>query len=145
MVALDAIANRSALDIDGIAGVISHESGFRPNAKNPVGTATGLIQFIESTARSLGTTTAALAKMSAVQQLPYVERYFVNTLGSRRPPAEDYILATYGRVDAIGNRTPTFWIREIRRIPTKRKGIEKTAPWTLAARDTSRPAISAPR
>lgn len=38
--------------------------------------ATGLIQFIPSTARYLGTSTTALARMTAVQQLDYVERYF---------------------------------------------------------------------
>ena len=38
--------------------------------------ATGLIQFLPSTARGLGTTTDALAGMSSVEQLNYVEKYF---------------------------------------------------------------------
>jgi len=35
-----------------------------------------LIQFMPATARDLGTTTDVLAKMTAVQQLDYVEKYF---------------------------------------------------------------------
>lgn len=49
---------------------------FSPAVQNPRSSATGLIQFMESTARGLGTTTAKLAKMTAEDQLTYVERYF---------------------------------------------------------------------
>jgi hypothetical protein len=55
------------------------ESGetFSPSIKNAAGSgATGLIQFMPSTARGLGTTTAQLAKMSAEDQLNYVYKYF---------------------------------------------------------------------
>ena len=48
---------------------------FSTSIKNPTGSATGLIQFIESTAKSLGTSTAALAKMSREEQMEYVEKY----------------------------------------------------------------------
>jgi hypothetical protein len=45
--------------------------------KNMAGSgATGLIQFMPKTAKGLGTTTDALARMSAVAQLEYVELYF---------------------------------------------------------------------
>jgi hypothetical protein len=49
---------------------------FSPSIKSPVSSATGLIQFMRKTAAYLGTSTVALAKMSAVQQLDYVQRYF---------------------------------------------------------------------
>lgn len=49
---------------------------FSPNVRNPTSSATGLIQFMSATARGLGTTTTALVRMSAVQQLDYVEKYF---------------------------------------------------------------------
>lgn len=48
---------------------------FSPSIKNPTSTATGLIQFLESTARDLGTTTAQLRLMSAEDQLDYVYKY----------------------------------------------------------------------
>ena len=46
-----------------------------PSITNRIG-ATGLIQFMPDTAKSLGTTVDALRKMSAVQQLDYVHKYF---------------------------------------------------------------------
>jgi hypothetical protein len=97
------MVDRHGWDIDGIAGVISHESGFNAAAHTPIPgqTATGLIQFIEATARSLGTTTAALRTMSALQQLPYVERFFQRTLYQIPSSPESYILATYGRADLV--------------------------------------------
>lgn len=41
----------------------------------PIGSATGIIQFIKKTAKALGTSTAELRKMSLEQQLEYVDRY----------------------------------------------------------------------
>ncbi|MCK7461122.1 MAG: hypothetical protein MZU84_03195 [Sphingobacterium sp.] len=61
-----------------IMACMAFETGrtFSPSVRNPVSSATGLIQFMAATARGMGTTTAALARMSAVEQLGYVERYF---------------------------------------------------------------------
>jgi len=58
---------------------MSFETGktFSPSVRNPNGSATGLIQFIESTARGLGTSTAELARMSRVGQMDFVRRYFL--------------------------------------------------------------------
>lgn len=50
---------------------------FSPSVKNPGSSATGLIQFMDATAIGMGTTTAALAKMSVVEQLGYVEKHFM--------------------------------------------------------------------
>lgn len=50
---------------------------FSPSIRNAAGSgAVGLIQFMPATAVGLGTTSADLAKMTAVQQLEYVKRYF---------------------------------------------------------------------
>ena len=49
---------------------------FSASSVNRISGATGLIQFMPSTAIGLGTTTAALAAMTAEDQLEYVERYF---------------------------------------------------------------------
>lgn len=48
---------------------------FSPSITNSMGY-TGLIQFGAAAAKDLGTTTAALRAMSAVQQLDYVEKYY---------------------------------------------------------------------
>ena len=51
---------------------------FSPSEKNPKSTATGLIQFTEGTAKTLGTSIQKLKKMTPVQQLDYVEKYLVH-------------------------------------------------------------------
>ena len=58
---------------------MAFESGetFSPSIRNAAGSgATGLIQFMPSTAQGLGTTTAELAEMTALDQLDYVQKYF---------------------------------------------------------------------
>lgn len=65
---------------------------FNPAEKNKAGSgATGLIQFMPATAQGLGTTTAALAAMTAVQQLDWVEKYFRPFKGKLRDLADLYM------------------------------------------------------
>ncbi|WJV25923.1 MULTISPECIES: hypothetical protein [Pseudomonas] len=73
-----AIAQGLSVDQNWLMAVMAWETGktFSPAARNPGSTATGLIQFLQSTAIRLGTTTAQLARMSAVEQLDYVDKYY---------------------------------------------------------------------
>jgi hypothetical protein len=67
------------IPVDFLMACMAFESGrsFRADKKNLAGSgATGLIQFMPSTAISLGTTTAELAKMTPEDQLHYVHKYF---------------------------------------------------------------------
>jgi hypothetical protein len=67
------------LHANWLMACIAFESGetFSPSIKNMAGSgATGLIQFMPTTARGLGTSTADLAAMTAEEQLDYVRRYF---------------------------------------------------------------------
>lgn len=94
---------RHGWDPNGIALVISEESAFNPAAKNPYSSASGLIQFIDSTATSMGTTTAAIRAMSAEEQLPLIERFFATSLRGQIPQhIEDYFLAVLGKPNLIG-------------------------------------------
>lgn len=73
------IADTLECNVNDLMACMAWESGesFRADKKNMAGSgATGLIQFMPSTARSLGTTTTALAKMTAEDQLNYVYKYF---------------------------------------------------------------------
>lgn len=68
-----------------LMAIMDFETGgtFNPAEPNQAGSgATGLIQFMPKTARSLGTSTAELAQMSQTEQLVYVEKYF-DQFGSR--------------------------------------------------------------
>lgn len=85
---------------DHLLRAISFETGgtFNPKAKNPGSTATGLIQFLEATAKELGTSTAELAKMSATEQLPFVEKYlsrWLKTKGVENPGFGDLYAAIH--------------------------------------------------
>lgn len=76
------------------------ESGetFSPSIKNAAGSgATGLIQFMPSTARGLGTTTAQLARMSAEDQLNYVYTYFRPYAGRLRNLGDVYMAILWPR------------------------------------------------
>lgn len=78
---VEAMAERLGTRPEYLMAVMSFETGgsFSPAQRNNAGgSATGLIQFMPNTATELGTSTAALARMSAVDQLDYVERYFNN-------------------------------------------------------------------
>ena len=74
---VEAMATRLGAKPEHLLAVMSFETGgsFAPNETNFIG-ATGLIQFIPSTANGLGTSTAELARMSPVEQLEFVEKYF---------------------------------------------------------------------
>lgn len=73
------LAQKYNVPEDYLYAVMGFETGgtFDPAQKNIAGSgATGLIQFMPSTAKGLGTTTEALSKMSRAEQLTYVDKYF---------------------------------------------------------------------
>lgn len=73
------IADTLSLNPDDLMSCMAWESGetFSPSVKNMAGSgATGLIQFMPSTAVGLGTSTTKLAAMSPEDQLNYVYLYF---------------------------------------------------------------------
>ncbi|MGN1125659.1 MAG: lytic transglycosylase domain-containing protein [Candidatus Gastranaerophilaceae bacterium] len=72
------VAQRIGCDYKDLLGVMNAESGLNSRAVNKRSGAVGLIQFLPSTAKSLGTSTQALANMSPTQQLDYVEKYLNN-------------------------------------------------------------------
>lgn len=74
---VEAMAKRMETKPEYILAAMSIETGssFNPGIQNGIG-ATGLIQFLKSTAKGLGTTTDKLKVMSSVEQLEFVEKYF---------------------------------------------------------------------
>jgi len=103
-----AIANNLSLQPNWLMAVMAFETGytFSPAERNQGSSATGLIQFLQSTAIALGTTTARLARMTAVQQLDWVEKYYRAVPASRIKNLGDAYLAVLfpaaiGRPDAF--------------------------------------------
>lgn len=83
------------IEPDWLMAVIAFETGkkFSPCVRNAAGSgAVGLIQFMPATAKRLGTTTDALAEMSAEQQLDYVYQYLKPYKG-RLKSLEDLYMA----------------------------------------------------
>lgn len=74
-----AIANDLGIQPSWLMIVMNNESGLNHQIKNPYGSATGLIQFTEATAKYLGTTTTALRQMTNLEQLDFVKLYFTKS------------------------------------------------------------------
>ena len=100
------ICNQLNINPNWLMFVMWFESRLNPQAVNPISGATGLIQFMPSTARSLGTTTAVLKHMSNVQQLDYVLAYLRPYKGRMKRWIDVYLAVFYPR--AMGK--PNFVI-----------------------------------
>ena len=88
------ICQRLEMDPNHLMAAMAFESAgtFSPAIKNAAGSgATGLIQFMPRTAKGLGKTTGELAKMSAVEQLDYVEKYFKPYKGKCKSVSDVYM------------------------------------------------------
>lgn len=75
---VEGVAQRVGAQPEHLMAAMSFETGgsFASDVQNPRSSATGLIQFMDSTAKGLGTTTGQLAQMTPTEQLQYVEKYF---------------------------------------------------------------------
>ena len=89
------IAAELGCDPNFLMAVMHFESAgtFSPSVQNQSTNATGLIQFLPSTAVSLGTTVANLMEMTAVEQLDFVLAYFkqFNFFGRLRTLSDVYM------------------------------------------------------
>ncbi|NMC63865.1 MAG: lytic transglycosylase domain-containing protein [SAR324 cluster bacterium] len=94
--AVSNMASRLGTNPDWILKVMAFETGgsFSTSIRNPRSGATGLIQFMPSTAKRLGTSTSALAQMSKIEQLKYVEQYFAPYAGKMNT-FEDVCMAVF--------------------------------------------------
>lgn len=75
--ALRACARAVDCDPSHLSAAIMFESRWDPTAVNESYGASGLIQFVPSTAISLGTTVEAIRRMSRIEQLGLVQRYLM--------------------------------------------------------------------
>jgi len=89
------ISNELGIEANWLMFVMWFESRLNPQAVNPISGAAGLIQFMPSTARSLGTTTGALKHMNNVQQLDYVLSYLRPYKGRMKRWVDVYLAVFY--------------------------------------------------
>lgn len=76
--ACEKLAKKLEVPTSWLLAVMHHESKFSHTVANYAGSkAVGLIQFMPTTAKGLGTTTKELASLTAVEQLKYVETYLM--------------------------------------------------------------------
>ena len=106
------------------------ESKFNPQAVNPMSRATGLIQFMPSTAKALGTTVEALAAMTATEQLPFVRAYFKDR---KLAPRDVYPAIFYPAV--IGKADDAVIARAGEKVYDQNKGLDVTGDGVLTAGD----------
>ncbi len=75
---LEKVAKALGIERDTLFRIIKFETAgtFSPTSHDPHNVSIALIGFTEPTARALGTSKAELAKMTAVQQLDYVYKFY---------------------------------------------------------------------
>jgi hypothetical protein len=110
------VSNEVNMKPEDLLLVMSFESGINPNARNPHGNASGLIQFMPSTLRGLGFegTPEDFRRLSAEDQLEYVRRYVkahTATNGHPFSSAAQYYVANFVpaalRLPGIQNEDPS--------------------------------------
>lgn len=133
---LIALARKLGTKPQYIANVINFESRWNPAIVNQASGATGLIQFMPTTAKGLGTTTTALAGMNTAQQFAYVEKYFLG-VGKKLPSQIDVFMAVY-YPRAIG-KSPDWVIGSDRdaeyvaKVQSQNPGIKTIADYAAKA------------
>ena len=95
------VSDKYGIPFEWLANLINHETAgtWNPSIQNSIG-ATGLIQFIPSTALGYGVNVNQLAQMSFTEQLTYVDAYLARNL--RR------VLGENGKVKDTFNQTDLF-------------------------------------
>lgn len=131
------ISQKLRINPNWLMFVMYKESGLNPKAVNPAGGATGLIQFMPSTATGLGTSTAALYQMSNVMQLDYVYKYFSRGVGKFNSVYDLYLYTFYpmamGKSESyiLGSEKSNEYARRLKQVnyPTKPGDTVSLGQW----------------
>lgn len=96
------VCNYLEMEVNHLMACMAFETGetFAPDKRNPISGATGLIQFMPTTAVKLGTTTTKLAAMTDIEQLDYVKQYFDWKKGKLKTLSDVYMTILWPR--AVG-------------------------------------------
>ncbi|MDQ3803975.1 MAG: penicillin-insensitive murein endopeptidase [Acidobacteriota bacterium] len=119
------IADGLGVNPNFLMAVMSFESGatFSPSVRNAAGSgAVGLIQFMPATAKTLGTTTEALAQMTAEEQLDFVAKY-LRPFRNRLKTIEDTYMAVLFPA-AIGKGADHVLFRKGTKLYQQNRGLD---------------------
>ncbi|ESX37977.1 lytic transglycosylase domain-containing protein [Mesorhizobium sp. C416B] len=123
------ICDELGCDASFLMACMAFETGerFRSNTVNKVSGATGLIQFMPSTAKGLGTTTGKLAAMTEVGQLDYVAQYFKPQKGRLKTLSDVYMAilwpAAVGKAEAfVMFKVPTVQYKQNKGLDSNKDG-----------------------
>ena len=89
------IASVLSINPEWLMFTMKFESVINPKKVNQISNATGLIQFMPSTARELGTSIEGLLKMSNVEQLDFVYKYLKRYKGRMKRWIDVYLAVFY--------------------------------------------------
>ena len=122
---------------DFLMSCMAFETGetFSASIKNPVASAIGLIQFLETTAASLGTTTSKLANMSEVEQLEYVEKYFMPYAGKIETIEDIYMAIIYPK--AVGKSNDYVLFSSSSSSYIANKGLDKNMDGSITKEEAA--------
>jgi hypothetical protein len=93
------VSEEVGVNPDQLISVIDFETigSFSPSKKSGTSSGTGLIQFLEKTAKELGTTTQKLSQMTRAEQMVYVGRYLAKYEGKIKNTGDIYMAVHWPR------------------------------------------------
>ncbi|MBZ9603314.1 DUF2272 domain-containing protein [Phyllobacterium chamaecytisi] len=104
------VAQGLQCDPNHLVSAMAFETGqtFSPKIQNRISKATGLIQFMPTTARDLGTSIEQLAGMNAVRQMDFVAKYFERFTGKLRGLSDVYMAILWPAAVGDSDSTTLF-------------------------------------
>jgi hypothetical protein len=118
------ICDKLGCDPSHLMSAMAFETGesFSPSVQNKMSNATGLIQFMPSTAKSLGTSIAELKAMSAIDQLDFVAKYLKPFKGKMKSLSDVYM--TILLPTAVGKAEAHVLFRKPKTAYNQNKGLD---------------------
>lgn len=135
--ALKSTADWIGINVDWLATAISFETGktFSPSVQNRDSHATGIIQFLPTTALNLGTSVDELKKMSFQQQLLYVRKYFEPNRGKLKSLEDVYLAIFYPK--EIGRSPDDVIARAGSKVYDQNAGFDREEKGYITRRDVT--------
>jgi|GEM_PF-875507 len=127
------------IDPNFLMAAMAFETGetFSPSIRNKTSGATGLIQFMPKTATNMGTSTDALATMTAERQLDYVARYFSPFRGKLRNLEDVYMAILWPK--AVGSPNDTVLFAEPSMAYQQNKALDRNGDGKVTKAEAAAP------